>query len=74
MYTSIPIKDTIQIIQNQLSHLNEDDEETKQLVLLLESTLKQNYFSYDNKYYIQKDGLPMGSPISSVLSEIYLQD
>ena len=74
MYTNIPIKDTIQIIQDQLSQLNQNEEETRQLILLLESSLKQNYFCYDKKYYLQKDGLPMGSPISSLLSEIYLQE
>ena len=29
---------------------------------------------YNNEFYIQKDGLPMGSPISSLLSEIFLQN
>ncbi|KAJ4436486.1 hypothetical protein ANN_16517 [Periplaneta americana] len=33
---------------------------------------KQNYFTYNNKYYTQTEGLPMGSPISSILVEIFL--
>ena len=33
---------------------------------------QQNYFKYNNKYYTQPEGLPMGSPISSILAEIFI--
>ena len=74
MYTNIPIKDTIDIIRQQLELLHDNTIETEQLISLLTTTLDQNYFSYNNEYYKQEDGLPMGSPVSSILSEIYLQN
>ena len=33
----------------------------------------QNYFKFQDKTYLQKNGLAMGAPTSSVLSEIYLE-
>ena len=37
--------------------------------------IEQNYsyFQSDNSYYSQENGLTMGSPSSSIFSEIYLQ-
>jgi len=34
---------------------------------------KQKYFQYRDLQYIQEDGLAMGTPASSIFSEIYLQ-
>lgn len=39
---------------------------------LLQITLEQNYFTFNGKFYLQDKGLAMGSPLSSILSEIYL--
>ena len=74
MYTNIPVKETLNIIQNQTNLLCDDIDESDQLISLLETSLEQNYFMYNNEFYLQKDGLPMGSPISSLLSEIFLQN
>ena len=35
--------------------------------------ITQNYFSFREKTYPQMNGLAMGAPTSSILSEIYLQ-
>jgi hypothetical protein len=40
---------------------------------ILQTILAQNYFSYNDKYYTCKKGVAMGSPLSSVIAEIYLQ-
>lgn len=73
MYTNIPIDETLKIIEEQLSLLNNNEHESKEIILLLNNTLKQNYFQFNNNYYLQTDGLPMGSPLSSLISEIFLQ-
>jgi len=40
---------------------------------LLELVFKeQNYFTFNNQIYQQTDGLAMGSPLSGILAEIYL--
>jgi hypothetical protein len=38
----------------------------------METILSQNYFTYQNKIYPEK-GVSMGSPISSLTAEIFLQ-
>ena len=35
--------------------------------------MEQNYFQYDNFFYKPQKGIAMGSPISGMLAEIYLQ-
>jgi hypothetical protein len=34
----------------------------------------QNYFQYEGKFYKPPMGAAMGSPLSSMLAEIFLQD
>jgi glycyl-tRNA synthetase beta subunit len=34
----------------------------------------QNYFQYKGKFYKPTTGVAMGSPLSSILAEIFLQD
>jgi hypothetical protein len=41
---------------------------------LVKVTIYQNYFESSNTFWQQENGTPMGSPISSILAEIFLQD
>ena len=41
--------------------------------MLLDTILKQNYFKFENKYYQPEKGVAMGSPISALIAEIFLQ-
>jgi hypothetical protein len=45
----------------------------KQTLELFRVILNQNYFQYKDKYFKPTKGITMGSPISSTLTEIYLQ-
>ena len=73
MYTNIPVSETIYIINLQLQKLQENPNFIKQLINSLQVVLKQNYFTFNEDFYNQMDGLPMGSPISPIMSEIFLQ-
>ena len=44
-----------------------------ELINLSKIVLEQNYFPFENNFYSQEGGLALGSPTSSVFSEIYLQ-
>jgi hypothetical protein len=46
---------------------------TKEIKLLTELIIKQNYFELNSKFYLQSEGLAMGAPSSALLLEIYLQ-
>jgi hypothetical protein len=73
LYTNVPVKETLEIIENHLKNNSILTAETRnELMNLLKITLSQNYFIFNNEYYSQPDGLTMGSPLSGILSEIYL--
>jgi hypothetical protein len=40
---------------------------------LLETILKQNYFSFQGQIYQPDKGVAMGSPISGTMTEVFLQ-
>lgn len=42
------------------------------IVKLLKVCLNQNYFEFDGKIYIGKEGLAMGNPLSPLASEIFM--
>jgi hypothetical protein len=37
-------------------------------------TVNQNYFEFEDSIWQQTDGMPVGSPISSIFAEIFLQE
>jgi hypothetical protein len=46
---------------------------TDEILSVTHAILQQNYFQFQDSCYVQKTGLAMGAPTSSILSEIYLQ-
>jgi len=40
----------------------------------LEFVLRSTYFQYDELIYEQQDGAAMGSPVSAVLANLYMED
>jgi hypothetical protein len=69
LFTNIPITQTTKCL---LKHNNLNSTIT-QYVNLLRTTLAQNYFVYKNKYYTCNKGVAMGSPLSNVIAETFLQ-
>jgi len=45
----------------------------KQIIILMNTVIEQNYFQYNNKFYKPHKGIVMGSSISGTIAEIYLQ-
>jgi len=70
LYTNIPVPETLNIIKNKIKN----DLESINLINDLKIILSQNYFQFNNKFYNMKDGLAMGSPLSSIISETFLQE
>ena len=73
MYKNIPTNQLSKIIKRLCSHNNIDKNIQTELNQLCNTVLTQNYFQFNNSYYVQKTGLAMGAPTSSIFSEIYLQ-
>lgn len=75
MYTSIPINEVLPILKNNLVNSNKMNMNAiEELLALTETILKQNYFAFNQTFYHQKDGLAMGSPLSGILAELYLNE
>ena len=50
-----------------------DDKTVHEIVRIAQTIVEQKYFRFRDTNYIQNDGLAMGAPTSSILSEVYLQ-
>jgi hypothetical protein len=73
MYTNIPTNDLLVII-NSVCNNNYIQGNLKHDILKLSKIIMdQNYFNFQEKTYLQHDGLAMGAPTSPILSEFYLQ-
>lgn len=73
MYTHIPTKETIHIIERHLQSQGDmPAAHIQEISTILKLVTEQNYFSVNNKFYSQQEGLPMGSPISGLLANIFM--
>jgi hypothetical protein len=73
LYINIPINDTLYITNNLLKLNHTDKAITREIMAILEMILHQNYFQYNEKFYKPKSGVANGSPLSSIMAEIFLQ-
>jgi hypothetical protein len=72
LYVNIPVCETLDITTNLLLRHN-DEHITKQMISLLHTILQQNHFSFQNNIFQPYTGIAMGSPISGIIAEIFLQ-
>ena len=73
MYTNIPTNELPNIILNLCNNNYINPTTQPEILHLCSKILKQNYFQFQDSFFIQNTGLAMGNPTSSILSEIYLQ-
>ena len=75
LYTNIPVAETLRILKINLINTNKlDIESINELMDVLELILDQNYFTHNNQFFSQQEGLAMGSPLSGLLADIYLNN
>jgi len=75
LYTNVPINETIELVirnifTNATTSFKGFDEQ--QFRKLLNLSLNDTYFKFNNSIYKQVDGLAMGSPLSPVAANIFL--
>ncbi|CAL8107370.1 unnamed protein product [Orchesella dallaii] len=77
LFTQVPIKETLEITKQLLQEkpawrnickLDEED-----VIELLELCMTETNFQFRNNYYRQNEGMAMGSPISPIMAEIFMQ-
>ena len=77
LFTSVPIDKALHIIQSRLESDKTLCDRTrlspKQVVKLLEVCLRCTYFVYNGIFYQQIHGAAMGSPVSPIVCNLYME-
>jgi hypothetical protein len=77
LFTNVPVDEALQVIRNKLQNdhaLTERSSlEVEAIMELLEVCLKTTCFQVDDKFFQQKDGMAMGSALSPVVSNIFME-
>ena len=77
LFTSVPIDPALTIIKDLLEKDNTLKERTvmevSDIILLLEFRLKNTYFSFQGQFYEQVEGAAMGSPVSPIVANLYME-
>ena len=78
LFTSVPIKPALKIIKKLLEKDQTLQQRTSMTVnniaCLLEFFLNSTYFTFQEKMYEQVEGAAMGSPISPIVANLYMED
>lgn len=72
MFPSIPPTECLTIISDLLDRKQIDIITQTDIISMFKLCLEQNYFQYNNTFYRQNSGLPMGSPLSPLLADIFM--
>ena len=77
LFTSVPVDPVLNIIKDQLKKDHTLKERTVMevsgIILLLEFCFKNTYFSFQDQFYEQVEGAAMGSPVSPILANLYME-
>ena len=78
LFTSVPIKPTLKIIQKLLEEDHTLPQSTtmtvKNITCLLEFCLTSTYFTFQEEFYEQVEGAAMGSLLSPIVANLYMED
>ena len=79
LFTSVPVEECLSIIKDLLSADDTLESRTdlnpQQVTDLLEIIcLKTTYFMYDEKFYIQREDATMGSPVSPIIANLFMEN
>ena len=77
LFTSVSIVPALNIINDLLEKDHTLKERTvmavSDIILLLEVCLKNTYFSFQGQIYEQVEGAAMGSPVSPIVTNLYME-
>ena len=65
LFTKVPVVDSLSLLSQHF----EDG-----ILTLFRHVLTSTYFCYDGQFYEQTDGVAMGSPLSPVIANFFMED
>ena len=78
LFTSVPVKESIEIIRRRLQNDQTLHQRTSLTVddvcELLSCCLTTTYFTFQGEFYQQKEGAAMGSPVSPIVANLFMED
>ncbi|XP_072030199.1 uncharacterized protein [Amphiura filiformis] len=78
LFTCTPVNESFRIIDIRLRNditLHERTElNVDQIMILLKYSLTTTYFQYDNVFYQQIEGAAMGSPVSPIVANLFMEN
>ena len=78
LFTSEPMHTVLNIIEQKLANDKELQQRTtmsiKHIIRLLEFCLRSTYVVFQGQYYKQVEGAAMGSPLSLIVANIYMEN
>ena len=77
LFTSVPIDPALNIIKDLLQKDEKLSDRTvlsvQNIIEILGFCLHNTYFSFQNKFYEQFEGVAMGSPVSPIVANLYME-
>ena len=77
LFTPVPVDPALNIIKDLLEKDHTLKERTVMevgdIILLLEFCLKNTYFSFQDQFYEQVEGAGMGSSVSPIVANLYIE-
>ena len=78
LFTLVPIDHVLNVIKDLLEKDEKLNDRTvflvQDIIELLGFCLHNTYFSFQNKFYEQVEGAPMGSPVSPIVANLYMEN
>ena len=77
LFTKVPMDEALEIMQEKLKNDETLEDRTsfsaKTITNLIKFCMKTTYFGFKDKIYQQLDGAPMGSPLSPIIADLYME-
>ena len=77
LFTNVPVEESVGVIRDMLELDDTLEDRTpltpERITELLGMCLRSTYFSYGGDFYQQKHGAAMGSPVSAVVANLYME-
>ena len=78
LFTNVPITKALEVTRKKIEEDKTLSDSTKldanDVMSLLEFVMSTTYFQFDGQYYQQIHSVPMGSPISVIMSDIFMEN